>query len=83
MHTPTKHYLHYFPLLPFFRQRGIVSKPKITTSASPLNTPYILLSQPTNNEGGILLLEEERGGFLIFPVPSVAINAVRALLIGV
>lgn len=33
-HTQTKHYLHYFPLLPFFRQRGIVSKPKITTSAA-------------------------------------------------
>lgn len=36
-----------------------------------------------NNEGEILLLEEERGGFLIFAVPSLAINAVRALLIGV
>lgn len=28
-------------------------------------------------------MEEERGGFLVFPVPSMAINAVRALLIGV
>ena len=50
--------------------------------SSPPNTPHILRSQRRDNEGEILLLEEQRGGFLLPPVPSVVITAVRALLIG-
>lgn len=50
-------------------------------SSTP-NTPHILRSQPGDNESEILLLEEERRGFLLSPVPSVVIAAVRALLIG-
>lgn len=55
----------------------------MTTSAALQNTPHILRSQPGDNEGEIPLLEEERRGFLLSPVPSVVITAVRALLIGI
>lgn len=51
--------------------------------SSPPNTPGILRSQPSDNKGEIPLLEEERRGFLLSPVPSVVKTAVRALLIGI
>ena len=45
-HTQGKHYLHYFPPLPLFRQRCIVSEPKLPHQQPSKYTPHPSLSTP-------------------------------------